>query len=183
MIIGFTGAAGAGKSTAAQYLVERYGARRFSFATPLKEMAKMIYGLSDAQVYGTQEQKETIDPRHGKSPRELLQFLGTDVCRKWLGPDVWATAALRGLNLLDLNVCDDVRFDNEAAMIRERGGVVIGLSTTDAPVTAHCDHPSERGVSAAFVRFQIVSEYGDVKGLQRRLGHAIDLIRETGGRL
>lgn len=141
MIIGFHAPIGHGKTTAANYLVSHYGAYKFSFATPLKIMAQMIYGLSNQQVYGSQEDKARVDPRHGQSPRWLLQFLGTDVCRTVLGPDVWVNAALRDKDPHQLYVCDDVRFANEAAAIRAHGGIVIGLRL-DAPAPVS-DHPSE----------------------------------------
>jgi dephospho-CoA kinase len=63
MIIGLLGKAGSGKTTVANWLRDSYGAQKFSYAAPLKEMARRIYGLSDAQLFGTQEEKETIDPR------------------------------------------------------------------------------------------------------------------------
>lgn len=163
MIIGLTGPAGSGKTTAAKYLVERYGATRFSFAEPLKRMAMMIYGLSEEQVFGPLEAKEAVDSRHGKSPRELLQFLGTDVCRTWLGPDVWANAALSKLEPGRLYVCDDVRFDNEAEAIRERGGEIWHLRALGAPGTASTGHATEAGVQCCSLRdVTLTAEYGHV---------------------
>lgn len=150
MIIGFTGRIGHGKTTAANHVVVKYGAERFSFAAPLKAMLKDIYGLSEEQLYGTQEQKATVDPRHGKSPRELMQFLGTEVCRKHLGEDVWANAAISKLEEGKLYVCDDVRFPNEARKIEEFGGVIIKIECLDD--IPESDHSSEQ--------YKIVYEIG-----------------------
>lgn len=172
MIIGLTGPAGSGKTTAAKYLVERYGATRFSFAEPLKRMAMMIYGLTEEQVFGPLEAKEAVDPRHGKSPRELLQFLGTDVCRTHLGPDVWANAALAKLEPGRLYVCDDVRFDNEARAIRNRCGVVWMLDTTGAPKSAHTAHASEAGVAMSLVSQYLYAPFGDINALKRGIAGA-----------
>ena len=53
MIIGLAGAAGAGKSTAAGYLAERYGYARVRFSAGLKGMLRAFYrvcGLSEAEI-------------------------------------------------------------------------------------------------------------------------------------
>jgi hypothetical protein len=144
MIIGLLGKAGSGKTTVANWLRDSYGAQKFSYAAPLKEMARRIYGLSDAQLFGTQEEKETIDPRHGKSARQLLQFLGTDVCRDVLGADVWVNAAMSSLRNGITWVCDDLRFPNEAIVIQKRGGVVVKLICPDRPSNDNGEHASEQ---------------------------------------
>lgn len=56
-IIGFAGRKGSGKSTCSQILVDHFGARRFSFAGPLKEFCVRTLGLKPEQCYGTDEQK------------------------------------------------------------------------------------------------------------------------------
>jgi hypothetical protein len=144
MIIGLLGRAGSGKTTVADYLVREHGAQKFSFAAPLKEMARRVYALSDAQLYGPQAVKETVDPRYGRSPRELLQYLGTDVCRDILGEDVWVNAAMRAITPFSLWVCDDVRFFNEWQAIHLRGGKVVKLTCPDATVTPGSGHASEQ---------------------------------------
>ena len=94
VILGLMGAAGSGKSTAAKYLVERYGAQRFSFADPLKDMVKAAFDLTEAQVRGTQAEKEAIDPRYNVSPRWLLQRIGTEGCRNTFGKNFWTERTL-----------------------------------------------------------------------------------------
>ena len=56
MIIGITGKIGSGKSTLAQILEEKFGYTEYSMATPLKEIGR-IFGFTEEQLYGTQEQK------------------------------------------------------------------------------------------------------------------------------
>lgn len=121
VVIGILGPAGSGKSAVAQHLVENYGAKRYSLAGPLKEIAKRVFEFSDEQLYGTQAQKEADDPRYNFSPRWLLQRLGTEGCRAVLGPNVWTDALMRHIKmeLPELAVVDDVRFVNEANKIRE----------------------------------------------------------------
>lgn len=115
-IVTLCGPAGAGKSTVADHLVKAYGATRYSFAGPLKEMVKKALDLSDEQVYGTQEQKEAVDPRYNHSARWLLQRIGTDGCRATFGEDFWTKQCLDLIYRQNprFAVIEDCRFANEA---------------------------------------------------------------------
>src|SRR5690349_10218769 len=93
-IIGLLGGAGAGKSTIASYLVEKYGAKRYRLAGLLKEIARRTLDLTVEQVDGTQAQKEAVDERYGFSPRWFLQRLGTEGVRATLGQDFWTRALM-----------------------------------------------------------------------------------------
>jgi hypothetical protein len=119
-IIGIIGPAGAGKSSAAAHLAARYGAQRYAFADPLKEIAMRTLDLTREQCYGTQAQKEAIDPRYGFSARSFLQKLGTEGCRHVLGANVWIDALVAKLRRErpGVAVIEDMRFENEAAAIR-----------------------------------------------------------------
>lgn len=57
-------------------------------------------------------------------PRTFLQQLGTDVCRK-IQPDVWVRYLLKYADPLNNLVCDDVRFINEATILRDAGWTVV----------------------------------------------------------
>jgi hypothetical protein len=144
--------AGHGKSTAARYLQEKYGTQTVALAGPLKRVAKAVMGFSDEQLYGTQEQKEAIDPRYGMSARKFLQLLGTEGLRDQYWRDVHIEALLKSLERRDaetagqtVHVVDDCRFRNEAAFFAEAEdfhGAVIKIVCSDAPVTA-AGHASE----------------------------------------
>lgn len=156
VLIGVLGPAGSGKSMVANYLVERYGARRFSLAGPLKEIAIRAFDFTDEQVYGTQAQKEAVDPRYGQSPRWFLQRLGTEGIRSVFGEDVWVNLLMRSVAeaRVPLAVCDDVRFVNEAKIIKGwypskcAGDVTIAgqvwrLESPWRETTADASHASE----------------------------------------
>jgi hypothetical protein len=124
-VVGLTGYAGAGKSTAAQYLVERHGFTRLSFAAPLKKMLLTLdpYVSSDFddQCYRVSEILDT----HGETAakklfpeyRRLLQVLGTD-CIRAVDENFWLNAAMGHIGD-GKYVFDDVRFPNEAAAIAD----------------------------------------------------------------
>ena len=74
--IGLIGTKGSGKDTLADYLVNTKGFVKYSFAKPVKDISKILFNLSEEQLYGNL--KETIDDKIGISPRVIFQRLGTE---------------------------------------------------------------------------------------------------------
>lgn len=147
MIIGFSGPAGAGKSTAAKILVEQHGFRLVKFAGPLKAMLRAILPGDDLDEWIEGALKETVHPVLGCTPRRAMQTLGTEWGRQCINPDIWVSLALDAICADASNVVlDDVRFENEAQMIRSCGGVVIEVRPKF--MTHHMTHASEAGVTA-----------------------------------
>lgn len=145
IIIGFTGPKLAGKHEMADYLVGQYGFQKLSFSDPLKKACKHLFNFSDEQVYG--KEKDVPDPNwFGITPREAMQFIGTDLLRRQMSKleaRIDEDILLRNFRLWyeslnpetqKLIVVPDVRFQNEADFIHERGGVVVKVlydSTAD----------------------------------------------------
>jgi ATPase subunit of ABC transporter with duplicated ATPase domains len=152
MIIGLTGFKGCGKSTVAEILEERMGYKIRSFATPIKDMLKVM-GLTHEELYDP-ELKEKVMPDFGKSPREIMQLLGTEFARNMLSKDVWVTALMRQLNDEDNYVIDDVRFPNEAAAIHARGGKVVRVVRPADPSKAD-NHISEQGLNTEQIDYEL----------------------------
>lgn len=120
-IIGVTGYKGSGKSTFAKCFITQ-GYKSGSFATPMKRFVQDLFLWSDDTVWGASEYREKIDPRWGRSCREVLQELGTEWGRR-MHPDLWVRYALR--HVTGPTVFEDVRFPNEARAIQSAGGVVV----------------------------------------------------------
>lgn len=167
-ILGFCGRAGAGKSSAALQLVADFPqVHRLSFADPLRQML-LALGLSPADLSAG---KETPHPLlGGKTPRMAMQTLGTEWGRGLIDPGLWLNAAkARAHRVLDdggVPVFDDVRFDNEARMIRHLGGLVIGVVRPGQPQLAPA-HASEAGISPDLVDYTIRAT--DIPGLRLEL--------------
>ncbi|WP_242221765.1 deoxynucleotide monophosphate kinase [Shinella zoogloeoides] len=128
-VVALTGAAGSGKSTAADYLIRHHGYERVKFAGPLKAMLKAA-GLTDNQIEGTDKEKPTR-LLQGKTPRHAMQTLGHEWGRNCIGEGFWVFlfehAALQIVDNGGRVVVDDLRFPNEAAAVRALGGVIIKL--------------------------------------------------------
>jgi hypothetical protein len=173
VIIGICGAAGAGKDTIAERLAEAHGFRRIAFADPLYEMLEVMTGLPAAQMRDRTSKEQEIGWL-GKSPRQLLQSLGTEWGRKHVSDDVWVRLTMRTASQSPLVAIPDVRFDNEAEAVREAGGQVWsvvrpGVSCLSATTSRHS---SERGISPDLVDVVIVNG-GDVQQLCGRVDEAI----------
>lgn len=131
-LIGFIGGIGSGKTTAAQYLERNHWFIWESFARPLKELVRDVFGLENRHVFGSQADKSEHlfnGPDGLWTPRRILEFIGTD-CFRRIKPDVWVDLCRRNVMeaLLAAPVCiDDVRFPNEADMIRSLGGRIVLL--------------------------------------------------------
>lgn len=150
VVIGLAGRKGSGKSAVASLLVKELGAVRSSFGDPLKFMLKTL-GLTDAQLWGDLKEVPDLVLLNGKTPRHAMQTLGTQWGRHHISPNLWAMAWKKKAQIEKptITVLDDVRFDNEVAVIRSLGGIVLGLERDPpSPVTIareklHLVHASE----------------------------------------
>lgn len=123
-IIGLAGVSGAGKDTAGDYLVRRHGFARIAIADPLKRCVRDLFGLTDAQLWG--DGRNVVDPRLGRTPREVYQDFGAACTR--IDPDVWIRAfsveAETMARMGKAAVCTDVRTRREMEAIQGKGGAV-----------------------------------------------------------
>lgn len=62
--LGFHAAAGAGKDTAADYVLRVYGGEKISLADPLKRFCRSVLGFSEAQLWGPSANRNKPDPRY-----------------------------------------------------------------------------------------------------------------------
>ncbi len=136
MIIGFVGFIGSGKDTAADYLVNFHGFRRDSFANTLKDAVSAVFGWDRTLLEGrTKEAREWREQRDewwsnrlGKdiTPRHILQYWGTEVCRQGFHDDIWIASLENKMRKTGDNiVISDVRFPNEIKAIKSAGGKVV----------------------------------------------------------
>jgi hypothetical protein len=139
MIIGICGFIGSGKDTAANYLVGWHGFRRDSFAGALKDAVAAVFGWDRELLEGLTTEarawREQVDPWWAErlnmptlTPRWVLQYWGTEVCRTGFHDDIWIAALENRLRTrAGHTVISDVRFPNEVASIRNAGGRIIWI--------------------------------------------------------
>jgi len=145
MIIGFVGFIGSGKDTAADYLVNFHGFRRDSFANTLKDAVANVFGwdrvLLEGRTKEAREWREQVDPwwaarlnMPNLTPRWVLQYWGTEVCRHGFHDDIWIASVENKMRKTGDNiVISDVRFPNEIKAIHNAGGIVVRIKRGDDP--------------------------------------------------
>lgn len=146
-LIGLSGLARCGKDTLAKMLYDAFRVERISFAEPIREALRAMMGLTDEHFHG--ELKEVPIPWLGKSPRQLMQTLGTEWGREIVNDSLWLLIAEQKIKAFhdDMKhvVVTDVRFENEADFIRANGGVVWHITRANA--TKVQIHASESGIA------------------------------------
>ena len=183
MIIGLSGYAGSGKDEVAKILVSDYGYHRIAFADKVRAV---LYDLDPIIMIDAYNKYITVqdlvndegwdDAKKHKEVRALLQKVGVSI-RNHIGESTWVQLAMKTmLNApqLDLKyVITDVRFLNEADMIRANGGQIWRVKRPN--VTAVNNHISETELDGYKVD-QILSNNGsleDLKALiEKRMGSA-----------
>ena len=145
MIIGICGFAGSGKDTIADYLQNIHQFRRESFAHTLKDAVAAVFGWDRTMLEGrttqAREWREQIDPWWAErlnmpnlTPRWVLQYWGTEVCRAGFHDDIWIASLENKLrSSTDNIVISDVRFPNEIKAIHNAGGKVIRVKRGPEP--------------------------------------------------
>jgi len=116
--------------------------KHYAFATSLKEILVGLFNIPKESVYGTDEEKNAptqykwedmptkVKGKSGyMSGRELLQYFGTDICRK-IYSDVWTNKTLTDIKNEDSSfaIISDARFENEIRAVQAAGGKVIRLT-------------------------------------------------------
>jgi hypothetical protein len=145
MIIGVCGFIGSGKDTVADYLQNFHEFRRESFASTLKDAVSAVFGWDRTMLEGrtkeAREWREQVDPWWAArldmptlTPRWVLQYWGTEVCRKGFHDDIWIASLENKLRKSKDNVViSDCRFPNEIKSIKDSGGMIVWVKRGSLP--------------------------------------------------
>lgn len=151
-VVGFVGLISAGKSTAANVLVENRGYKAVAFAGALKDAVAAIFSwprnLLEGDTLESREFRETVDTtwqnRIGDldiiagrpvTPRLILQLMGTEVLRTHFHTDIWVLSVMKKIES-DINssfVITDARFKNEINLVRGVGGKIVRIKRGPDP--------------------------------------------------
>lgn len=163
VVIGITGKAGSGKDTIAQLLADKLYEQNqddtqtaiMSFADNLKlGLAQMLH--VDDNVFYRPDLKDTVSFFGGKTYRELLQFVGTELMRTQLSPDVWVSSLIRKVSNIMLFeqsrmvvIIPDVRFYNEALpILKSKHGFLLEVTRDGLTSKGIEGHASEKSFTS-----------------------------------
>jgi len=148
ILLGFAGSAGIGKSTTAEWFILHKDFVRLSFAGPLKSALSRLTGLTYDHFTEIKLKEKEIPGLPGITPRLLMQTMATEYVREMINPDFFIWRMRHSI----LNhshrhmVIDDIRFENEAQLVRDNGGIVIHLQREFETITKESKHVSEKGI-------------------------------------
>lgn len=181
-LVGLVGKAGSGKDTLADELAVD-GWEKVAFADSLKHLCIDYLGLSYDDAY-TQEGKMRFNETWGMTNREILQRVGTEAMRNGFDKDVWVKIALLKIRRMLADgkkvILTDCRFDNEAQMIRDLGGIVVEVvrdSQSQNLSASEQRHASEQPVDRKYVAFT-VDNNGEKSELRGKFGKMVSLMVE-----
>jgi len=173
ILIAISGRARAGKDTFADFLLEEFKGTeiiKIAYADELKRRLMEDFDLSWEQVYG--DLKEVEDKRYPRpsrggispaavrydshdrraaklppyywTPREIMQFMGTD-CYRAIDDNFWVKQLFKTLSKDGKKnaVISDCRFRSEVDAVLERGGYHVRIYRRDADKIHNSNHASE----------------------------------------
>lgn len=125
--------------------------RLYNLSDALKDICAGLFDLKYEQMFGTDEDKNTltnlswedmpviVNDRKGKmTAREVLQYFGSEICRK-MNKSCWTNIIKNRIleESPEIAVIGDVRFKNEFEAIKEMGGRVIFLTRNSNSNDSH----------------------------------------------
>jgi len=133
MVIGISGKIGSGKDAFAdlfiEHVIQEYGPifENKKFAYNLKKIVSILAGVPMEDVLSREGKLKYLED-WGMTIGEMQQLVGTEAVRNNIHNDAWVLS-LFGTYEEDQDywIVTDVRFKNEAKIIKEKGGILIRL--------------------------------------------------------
>jgi len=139
-IFAICGFQSSGKDTLAEHLVTKYGFKKLSFASILKDIVAIMFDWSRDKLEGLTKEdrqwREEIDVWWSESlnmtnltPRYVLQYFGTELFRVHFHQDIWLKVIEKQLSKhKNPNiVITDCRFPNEMEMLTKYNAKIIHI--------------------------------------------------------
>lgn len=174
-IIAICGRRRAGKDTIAEYFVQR-GYTHVKLAGKMKAVMHTLFGFTHDQLES--DDKDIVDKRWGITPRQAMQFFGTEVMQykiQELLPDVgrtfWVNSVLADMVQFPNRkyVISDMRFMHEYQRLTEHGAYVIKVFKPNQEDNDDLDqHVSEKEYLAIPEDFVIQND-GAIADLHNKL--------------
>mgnify|MGYP002507813318 CR=1 FL=1 len=189
MIIAITGLKRSGKNTLGSYIRDTYGFQEYAFAKPIKEVTSLLFGWTQEYM---EEHKEEIDEVWGVSPRQVMQYFGTEDFQynfpkafpefeKRVGRTFWVK---KFEQLLQQNgdtnfVITDFRFPHEQEILSKYNAVTIKV--INPAIKATDLHESESYIQKMKCDYNIMND-GTKEDLYEKARFLMDTLGKNNGR-
>jgi hypothetical protein len=189
MIIGFAGKKGAGKDYVAGMFQQelhkhKITTKRIAFADSLKDGLSAMLCIPKYFLYSDDKETHGYNIKTGlvslleKDPeaisiRKLMQNFG-QCFKSFMGDNIWVNLAMN--KIIDNAIITDVRFPNEVAAIKNRGGYIIRIINPNEQ--ANDQDISENALNDYKADFEIINDKaeGSYENEQAQIEDIIDII-------
>ncbi|CAJ1637815.1 deoxynucleotide monophosphate (dNMP) kinase [Salmon gill poxvirus] len=135
--VGFCGNTGSGKTTAIECLKDIFGETsigEYNAETKLREGCKVIFGMTDAQVY---DNSNDIIPRLNVSSNEILRWI--ESVSRSLVPDVFISDAIDKMQngRHPINCLGDLKYPDEIRQFKQLKDSVVIKITRDTETSGY----------------------------------------------
>lgn len=140
ILLGLSGHKQSGKDTVYKFINDIIPITHKSFGENLKIVAAALlncdYRDFESEKFKSSESIIRKNDTEYYTNREILQLLGTDICRS-ISPTIWIDTLFCNFNPSCRWIVTDVRFPNEAQAIKDRGGKLIRIERNTGLVDRH----------------------------------------------
>jgi len=169
LIIGFHGPFGSGKDALAKAILKAAflpDECRVKFADPMYDIATAVDPEFHRDMTHAQKNDYLLnDPALG-TRRNFLEKLGTEFGRECISDDIWLRLLAHKIRSLrrkwPIIVVSDVRFENEAALIRDLGGHIFHLCPTWPSEAEQSAHKSTKPLQFGETDYKLTLHYGQI---------------------
>ena len=166
MKIAFGYKMGVGKDTAVEYLINKYGGKQISFASPIYDILNYAQNRC-----GFKKEKD----------RQFLQYIGTEWARK-KEENIWVRLALESISENTNNFLSDVRFKNELDALKNDNWICIKINKEKVEKnregTGNTKHSSETELDCVPDDYwdYIINNNGSIEDFYKQLDNIVSLL-------
>ncbi|NDO73060.1 deoxynucleotide monophosphate kinase family protein [Shewanella sp. SE1] len=187
MIIGLSGRAGSGKSTAAQILERTLPNNTIvPVAQPLKQIVHILYPRIPVELLEPQTPEQRIEreernfPEYSNRTTRRILLDNADKMRKQYGEQIFTELLYENIELAQSQseyiIVPDIRYDSEANVIKQQGGIILHVNSHDSYTEIY--HTSEAGISVNYVD-RMIHNVSTLDDLEREVLRALSCCTVT----